>query len=72
VARRSERGSAGFEGNEAMPALAAGGIKLEGQTTASRQTAELTKQFVARHGASMTVDATGVKSVPCDVAERCP
>jgi hypothetical protein len=55
-----------------MPALAAGGIKLEGQTTASRQTAELTKQFVARHGASMTVDATRVKSVPCDVAERCP
>jgi len=55
-----------------MSALPAGGIKLERHTLASRQTAELTKRFVARHEASMIVDAIRVEAGLGDVRERGP
>jgi hypothetical protein len=61
MARRSKNGSARSEGDEAMPALAAGGIELERHAAASRQTTELAQEFVARHATSIAGEAAGVK-----------
>jgi hypothetical protein len=58
----SEAWSGDAEGDQIMPTLAAGCIKLELNAPAPGQTAQLAQQFVARHATWMTIDRRGVKA----------
>jgi hypothetical protein len=70
VARRTKRGSATVEHDQAMPALAPGCIEFKLNAPLFGQATQLAQQFVARHATWMAIDRRGAKAEPLEVEGR--